>query len=211
MLKYSYAYISFPFPLLVNLKKVHFSALYGLLYLWGQEMSPCKANTMTHPDVGLTPDATHRPKNWNERLRGREEVYVLRKRNCGRCCRSEANYCRCLKDLLRREFIESNLHVFSLKGLICEENCTIDVAIKSRTRESYEAFRGCTVGGRVSAGQRQEVPAGVSQSDENMTPPPKKKSWVLLYLKFRLKAACDTKTWTMSAVIKHDNRAWRVF
>lgn len=60
-----------------------------------------------------TPDATHRPKNWNETLRGGEEVCVLRKRNCGGCCRNRANYWRYLKDLLGREFIESNLHLYS--------------------------------------------------------------------------------------------------
>lgn len=54
-------------------------------------MSPCKANTMTLPEVGLTPDAPHRRKNVNKTSRGRE-VCVLRKRNCGCCSENEASY-----------------------------------------------------------------------------------------------------------------------
>lgn len=42
-------------------------------------MWPCKANTMTHPEVRLTPGATHRAKNLNKTpQRRRDEVCVLR-------------------------------------------------------------------------------------------------------------------------------------
>lgn len=74
----------------------------------GKHNDSSRSQTHTH-----TPDATHRPKNWNETLRGREEVCVLRKRNCGGCCGNRGNSCRYLKDLLGREFIESNLHLHS--------------------------------------------------------------------------------------------------
>lgn len=85
-------------------------------------MSPCKANTVTHPVVEVTPDATHRVKNLNKTLqRRRDEVCVLRKRNCGCYCRNKSHYCWYLKDLWGRELVGSNLHHFSLEDLIREE------------------------------------------------------------------------------------------
>lgn len=82
-------------------------------------MSPCKANTVTHPVVEVTPDATHRAKNLNKASqRRRDDICVLRKRNCGCYCRNKSHYCCYLKGLWGRELVDSNLHVFSLEGLI---------------------------------------------------------------------------------------------
>lgn len=62
-------------------------------------MSPCKANTVTHPVVEVTPDATHREKINKTLQRRRDEVCVLRKRNCGCYCRNKSHYRPYLKDL----------------------------------------------------------------------------------------------------------------
>lgn len=88
----------------------------------GRRCPPCKANTVTHPVVEVTPDATHGAKNLNKTSqRRRDEVCVLRKRNCGCYCRNKSHYCRYLKDLWGRELVSSNLHLFSLEGLMREE------------------------------------------------------------------------------------------
>lgn len=77
-------------------------------------MSPCKANTMTLPEVGLTPDAPRRRNNLNKTSRGGEGC-VLRKRNCGCCCENEAQQKCCYgmsKITFGEEFIKSNLHPY---------------------------------------------------------------------------------------------------
>ena len=63
-------------------------------------MSPCRATTMTHPEVALTPDATHTAKNLNKTSQKcRDDVCVLGKRNCGYYCRTKSHYCWYLKEL----------------------------------------------------------------------------------------------------------------